>query len=127
LAVADVPAAWNAKMQEYLGIVPPNDAQGCLQDVHWSYGDLGYFATYLLGSMFAAQLYERALRDVPTIPAQIARGEYADLLAWLRENVHTHGRKFTLDELARRVTGEPLHARAYVTYLKTKFGEIYGV
>lgn len=127
LAVADVPDAWNAKMQEYLGIVPPNDALGCLQDVHWSYGDLGYFATYLLGSMFAAQLYERAVRDVPTIPEHIARGEYADLLAWLREKVHTHGRKFTLDELARRVTGEPLQARAYVTYLKTKFGEIYGV
>lgn len=127
LAVADVPDAWNAKMQEYLGIVPPNDALGCLQDVHWSYGDLGYFATYLLGSMFAAQLYERAVRDVPTIPEHIARGEYADLLAWLREKVHTHGRKFTLDELARRVTGEPLQSRAYVAYLKTKFGEIYGV
>lgn len=127
LSVADVPDAWNAKMQEYLGIVPPNDAQGCLQDVHWSYGSLGYFPTYLLGSMFAAQLYEQAVRDVPTIAAHIARGDCADLLAWLREKVHAHGRKFTLDELARRVTGEPLNARAYVAYLKTKFGEIYGV
>ncbi len=127
LAVADVPEAWNAKMHEYLGIVPPNDAQGCLQDVHWAYGDLGYFATYLLGSMFAAQLYAQALREVPAIPEQIARGEFGELLAWLREKVHAHGRKFTLDELARRVTGASLHARAYLTYLKTKFGEIYGV
>jgi carboxypeptidase Taq len=127
LKVADVPEAWNAKMKEYLGIVPPNDAQGCLQDVHWSYGDLGYFATYSLGSMFAVQLYEKAVRDLPAIPEQIARGEFAELLGWLRKNVHTHGRKFTLDELARRVTGEPLQSRSYVAYLKRKFGEIYGL
>ena len=127
LKVADVPAAWNAKMKEYLGIIPPDDAAGCLQDVHWSYGDLGYFATYSLGSMFAAQLYEKAVRDLPMLPDQIARGEYAGLLGWLRKNVHTHGRKFTLDELARRATGEPFQARAYVAYLKNKFGEIYGV
>jgi carboxypeptidase Taq len=125
--VADVPEAWNAKMKEYLGIVPPNDAQGCLQDVHWAYGDLGYFATYSLGSMFAAQLYEKALRDHPAIPEQIARGEFAELLNWLRQTVHTHGRKFTLAELARRATGEPLQARSYVAYLKKKFGEIYGM
>ena len=126
LKVADVPEMWNVKMKEYLGIVPPNHAQGCLQDVHWSYGDLGYFATYSLGSMFAVQLYEKAVRDLPAIPEQIARGEFAELLGWLRKNVHTHGRKFTLDELARRVTGEPLQSRSYVAYLKKKFGEIYG-
>jgi len=127
LKVADVPEAWNAKMKEYLGIIPPNDAQGCLQDVHWSTGDIGYFATYSLGSMFAAQLYEKAVRDIPAIPEQITRGEFAELLGWLRQNVHTHGRKFTLDELARRVTGEPLQSRSYVAYLKKKFGAIYGV
>jgi len=127
LKVADVPEMWNVKMKEYLGIVPPNDAQGCLQDVHWSYGDLGYFATYSLGSMFAVQLYEKAVRDLPAIPEQIARGEFAELLVWLRKNVHTHGRKFTLDELARRVTGEPLQSRSYVAYLRKKCGEIYGV
>jgi carboxypeptidase Taq len=123
LKVADVPEAWNAKMKEYLGIGPPNDAQGCLQDVHWSYGDLGYFATYSLGSMFAVQLYEKAVRDLPAIPEQIARGEFAELLGWLRKNVHTHGRKFTLDELARRVTGEPLQSRSYVAYLKKSLGK----
>ncbi len=127
LKVADVPDAWNAKMQEYLGIVPPNDKLGCLQDVHWSYGSIGYFATYSLGSMFAVQLWERVLQDIPTLPAQIENGQYAELLGWLRKNVHAHGRKFTLDELAKRVTGESLQSRSYVAYLKNKFGEIYGI
>jgi carboxypeptidase Taq len=127
LKVAEVPEAWNAKMQEYLGIVPPNDKLGCLQDVHWSYGSIGYFATYSLGSMFAVQLWERALQDIPTLPAQIENGQYAELLGWLRKNVHAHGRKFTLDELAKRITGESLQSRSYVAYLKKKFGEIYGV
>jgi carboxypeptidase Taq len=127
LKVADVPEAWNAKMKDYLGIVPPDDAQGCLQDIHWSIGSIGYFATYLLGSIFSVQLYEKALRDLPMIPAQIESGDYGALLGWLRQNVHTHGRKFTLDELARRVTGESLQSRSYVTYLKKKYGEIYQV
>jgi len=127
LKPADVPEAWNAKMKEYLGIVPPNDALGCLQDVHWSYGSIGYFCTYSLGSMFAVQLWEKALKDHPTLPAEIEKGEFGTLLKWLRSNVHTHGRKFTLDELARKVTGEPLQSKSYVAYLKKKFGDIYGV
>jgi carboxypeptidase Taq len=127
LKAADVPEAWNAKMKEYLGIVPPNDALGCLQDVHWSYGSIGYFATYSLGSMFAVQLWEQALKDIPSLPAQIEKGEFANLLGWLRTHLHTHGRKFTLDELARKITGEPLQSKSYVAYLKKKFGGIYGV
>ncbi len=127
LQVADVPAAWNAKMQAYLGVTPPNDKLGCLQDIHWSSGSIGYFATYLLGSMFSRQLFNRAVRDLPAIPAQIENGEYAELLGWLRRNVHTHGAKFTLDELARRATGEPLQAHAYVAYLKQKYGDLYGL
>lgn len=127
LKVADVPDAWNAKMQEYLGIVPPDDARGCLQDVHWSIGSIGYFPTYSLGSMFAVQLWECALKDIPTLPAQIENGKFDELLGWLRKNLHAHGRKFTLDELAHRITGEPLQSRSYVKYLKHKFGEIYGI
>jgi carboxypeptidase Taq len=127
LKVADVPEAWNAKMKEYLGIVPPNDAQGCLQDIHWSGGSFGYFSTYSLGTFFSAQLWDQAVRAMPTLPAQIERGEFAELLAWLRTNLHQHGRKFTLDELARKITGEPLQTRSWVRYAKTKFGEIYGV
>ncbi len=127
LRVADVPEAWNAKMKEYLGIVPSNDALGCLQDIHWSIGSVGYFATYSLGSMFAVQLWERAVRDIPTLPAQIEQGQFSELLGWLRKNLHAHGRKYTLDELAKRITGEPLQSRSYVAYLKNKFGEIYGI
>ena len=127
LKVADVPEAWNAKMKEYLGVVPPDDAQGCLQDIHWSGGSIGYFATYTLGSIFAVQLFEQAVRAIPSLPAQIEHGEFGELLKWLRLNVHQHGRKFTLDELARKVTGEPLQPRSYLGYLKNKFGEIYGL
>ena len=127
LKVADVPEAWNAKMKEYLGIVPPDDAHGCLQDIHWSGGSIGYFATYSLGSIFSVQLFEQAARDVPSLASQIERGEFEGLLKWLRTNLHQHGRKFTLDELARRITGEPLTTKPYLGYLKKKFGEIYGV
>ncbi len=127
LKVADVPEAWNAKMQAYLGITPPNDAQGCLQDIHWSMGSIGYFATYSLGSMFSVQLYDKALRDIPTLPTQIENGQFSELLGWLRQNIHQHGAKYTLDELAKRVTGESLQSRSYLAYLKKKYGEIYGV
>jgi carboxypeptidase Taq len=127
LKVADVPEAWNAKMKSYLGVVPPNDALGCLQDIHWSGGSIGYFSTYSLGSMFSVQLWEQAVKDVPSIPAQVEQGEFADLLGWLRKNLHQHGRKFTLDELANKITGESLQSRSYVAYLKKKFGAIYGV
>jgi carboxypeptidase Taq len=127
LKIADVPAAWNAKMKEYLGIVPPDDAHGCLQDIHWSGGSIGYFATYSLGSIFSVQLFEQAVRDLPSLPSQIEHGEFEGLLKWLRTNLHQHGRKFTLDELARKITGEPLTTKPYLGYLKKKFGEIYGV
>ncbi len=127
LKVADLPEAWNAKMREYLGITPPDDAQGCLQDIHWSIGSIGYFATYSLGSIFSVQLFDQAVRDIPSLPAQIEQGEFGGLLAWLRTNLHQHGRKFTLDELAKRITGEPLQTKSYMRYLKRKFGEIYGL
>lgn len=127
LRVADAPDAWNVKMQEYLGIVPPNDAPGVLQDIHWSLASLGYFATYSLGNLLSVQLFDKAVQDVPAIPTEIEQGEFSGLLNWLRANVHTHGRKFTLDELARRATGAPLQARPYIAYLQKKFGEIYGV
>lgn len=127
LRVADVPEAWNAKMKEYLGIVPPNDAAGCLQDIHWSGASLGYFSTYSLGNFFSVQLFEAALRANRDIQDQISRGEFSGLLGWLRENVHQHGRKFTLNELAVRATGEPLQTRYYLDYLKKKYGEIYGL
>jgi carboxypeptidase Taq len=123
--VADLPDAWNARMQAYLGVTPPTDTLGVLQDVHWSSGLFGYFATYSLGNLISAQLWEKALADLPNIPARIERGDFVPLREWLRRNVHRHGRKYMPDELVRRITGEGIQSRSYLHYLKRKYGEIY--
>ncbi len=128
LSVADAPAAWNAKMEQYFGLTPPDDGQGILQDVHWSGGMIGYFPTYSIGNLLSVQLYDKANADLGgQIPTQIAAGEFAPLLGWLRENVHQWGRKYPPKELVQRITGGPLDPAPYLKYLKTKFGEIYGV
>ncbi len=127
LDVSDVPEAWAAKTKEYLDLVPPDDAMGPLQDIHWSLASFGYFPTYSLGNLFSVQLLGQAVRDVPAIPSQIENGEFTELLGWLRENLHQHGRKFTLEELAVRITGGPLEAESYTAYLRNKYGEIYGL
>lgn len=125
LAVADLPVAWNDKMQELLGIVPPDDSQGCLQDVHWSRPGFGYFPTYALGNLYAAQFFDTAVAEDPSIREELAHGQTNALLAWLRENIHQHGRKFTPGELVQRVTGQPLGHRAFMRYVTAKFGELY--
>ncbi|MBE2202420.1 MAG: carboxypeptidase M32 [Anaerolinea sp.] len=125
LAVKDLPTAWNDKMQELLGVTPPNDAQGCLQDVHWSRPGFGYFPTYALGNLYAAQFYETAVAQNPTIATAMAQGQTTALVAWLRENIHQHGRKFTPGELVQRVTGQPLSHHAFVRYVTAKFSDIY--
>lgn len=127
LAVKDLPEAWNSRMQDYLGIVPPNDRLGVLQDVHWSAGLIGYFPTYALGNLVSAQLWEAIRRDIPDLEAQIARGEFANLLTWLREKIHQHGAKFEPQDLVQRVTGSPITPEPYLRYLKAKYGEIYGL
>jgi carboxypeptidase Taq len=127
LAVKDLPEAWNARMQEYLGITPPNDAQGVLQDVHWSGGSIGYFATYALGNLISVQLWQKANQDIPDLADQIRRGEFSALLGWLRQNVHRHGRKFEPQELVERVTGSKIDPQPYLQYLQDKFGQIYGL
>lgn len=123
LEAAGLPGAWNAKMEEYLGMVPPDDAQGVLQDIHWSGGMIGYFPTYALGNLMAAQLWERIGRDIPDLEDRIRRGEFSALLGWLRENVHRHGRKFTPQEMMRRITGSGIDPAPYVRYLEGKFGK----
>jgi carboxypeptidase Taq len=123
--IADLPELWNTRMQEYLGLTPPDDAQGVLQDVHWSAALMGYFPTYLLGSVLAVQFYEQAQADMPSLDESFAQGDFAPLLEWLREHVHQHGRKFTLPELTDRICGGPLSIEPYVNYLQTKFGSIY--
>lgn len=127
LAVKDLPTAWNDKMKTLLGVVPPNDAQGCLQDVHWSRPGFGYFPTYALGNLYAAQFYETAVSQNPAITAEMARGETTALVSWLRENIHQHGRKFTPGELAQRITGQPLSHAAFMRYVTSKFSDIYGL
>jgi carboxypeptidase Taq len=125
--IADMPEAWNAKMKAYLGVVPPDDAQGILQDIHWSGGMIGYFPTYSLGNLVAVQLFDQARADIPALPAQIAAGQFGELLSWLHQNVHRHGRKYTPAELVKRVTGRDLTAANYVAYIKAKFSDIYGL
>jgi carboxypeptidase Taq len=123
--VSDLPEEWNGRFESFFGITPPTDALGVLQDVHWSGGSIGYFATYALGNLLSVQYYNKALHDHPEIPDEIARGKFDTLLYWLNENIHRHGRKFTSDELTRRVTGKSIQSRSYIEYLQNKFGEIY--
>ncbi len=125
IEAADLPEVWNSKMNEYLGITPPDDAQGVLQDVHWSEGLLGYFPTYALGNLIASQLWEKIQADIPDLRQQIEEAKFSDLLGWLRENVHQYGAKFEPMELLQRITGSGLSAEAYLRYLNSKFGDIY--
>ena len=127
LNVEDAPEAWKAKMREYLGVTPPNDADGVMQDIHWASGSIGYFPTYTLGNVMAAQLLEAAQRAHPGLTEEFARGEFGALLGWLREHVHRHGRKFFPQDLLQRATGNRLTPGPYLHYLWQKFGEIYGV
>lgn len=127
ISVDDLPNAWNEKMQEYFGIIPPDDVRGVLQDIHWSSGSFGYFPTYSIGNFFAAQLFDQITKEIPDIETCLEKGEFQRLLDWLRENLYIHGRKFTLNELANKITGEPLQTRSFMNYLKNKFSEIYGL
>jgi carboxypeptidase Taq len=125
LAPRDLPAAWNEKMVAYLGIEPPDDAHGVLQDVHWSAGLIGYFPTYALGTILAGQLWERARADLAGLEEGFERGEFASLREWLREKVHRHGRKFTPKETVERAVGGPLDVEPLLAYLNEKYGELY--
>ncbi len=126
LSLDDLPAAWNDRMRRYLGVEVPSDAQGVLQDVHWSQGYFGYFPTYSLGSILSSQLWVAIQRDLPDVERQIGKGEFAPLRAWLGEHIHRHGRKFTPRELLQRTLGvDRIDVAPYLSYLHTKFGELY--
>ena len=127
LAVADLPEAWRARMSEYLGLEPTDDATGVLQDIHWSGGLFGYFATYTLGNVISVQLWETFGRVHPTRDDDIRRGDFSALLAWLREGVHRHGRKYEPQELVERVTGSRIDPEPYLRYLEQKYRPIYGI
>ncbi len=127
LRVEDLPAAWNARMKAYLGVAPPNDTEGCLQDIHWSGSAFGGFHGYTLGNVAGAQLMEKIRRDLPDLDRQVEAGEFQTLLGWLRDNVYRHGRKFTPNELLERVTGRPLVAGPWIAYVRGKFSALYGL
>jgi carboxypeptidase Taq len=124
--VKDLPEIWNTKMREYFGITPENDTEGVLQDIHWSMGAIGYFSTYALGNLVSAQLWECINRDVPGLTEQVKKGDFSELLGWLRKNVHQHGAKFEPQELVQRITGSKITPEPYIKYLSEKYSEIYG-
>ena len=121
----DLEEAWNSRMREYLGVTPPNAAKGVLQDIHWSAGLLGYFATYTLGNVIAAQLARTFRSQHPSLDADMRSGDFSALLEWLRTNLHRHGRKFQPRELVQRITGGGIDPAPYLEYLEAKYGEIY--
>ena len=125
LDVREVPQVWNDKMAEYLGIRPETDAEGCLQDIHWTNGTFGYFPTYSLGSVLAAQLFEAAEDDLGTLEADIREGEFGDLQEWLTDHVHRHGKRYTTDDLVREATGEPFTAEYFLDYVTEKYETLY--
>jgi len=126
IKVKHLPEAWNSLFQEYFSLTPPDNATGVLQDVHWSTGLIGYFPSYALGNLIGAQLWERINQDIPNLPEQIRRGEFASWREWLREKVHRHGSKFEPQELIQRVTGSKIDPAPYMRYLEQKYRSIYG-
>jgi len=124
-SISDAPEVWNEKTYDYLGLRPPSHSLGILQDVHWSGGLMGYFPTYTLGNILSVQLFDKAVRDIPGIPDQIAAGEFDQLRGWMTENIYRHGAKFEPNDLVVRATGQEMESHSYVRYLKQKYGEMY--
>jgi carboxypeptidase Taq len=125
IEASDLEEAWNSRMREYLGLTPPNAARGVLQDIHWSAGLLGYFATYTLGNVIAAQLARAVRAQHPSLDEDMRRGDFSALLTWLRNNLHQHGRKFEPSELVQRITGGAIDPAPYLGYLEEKYLAVY--
>ncbi|WP_336325494.1 carboxypeptidase M32 [Halovenus sp. HT40] len=125
LDVSEVPQVWNEKMEEYLGVRPEHDSEGCLQDIHWTYGNFGYFPTYSLGSLLAAQLDATVREEFDDLDAKIEAGEFEPIADWLTEEIHQHGCRYTTPELIERATGESLTAEYFLDYAGEKYGDLY--
>jgi carboxypeptidase Taq len=123
--LADLPELWNTKREEYLGVRPEDDANGVLQDVHWSSGYFAYFPSYSMGNILSAQFFQQAVAELPDIPAQIEQGEFSSLLDWMRTNIYAHGAKYPPAELVERVTGGPIRTEPFLDYVRTKYADIY--
>ncbi|MEC7839040.1 MAG: carboxypeptidase M32 [Chlamydiota bacterium] len=127
LEAKDVPTAWNHMTEELLGIVPENDRLGCLQDIHWSLGGFGYFPTYTLGNMYAAQLFEKFEKDHPDWEKHVSRGNLEFIKEWLHKSVHKHGRRYSSKDLIKKVTGKKFSEKAYINYIENKYKELYKI
>ncbi|HSB72677.1 MAG TPA: carboxypeptidase M32 [Candidatus Methylomirabilis sp.] len=127
LKAADVPGAWNERFRRYLDLTPPDDARGCLQDIHWSGGGIGYFPTYTLGNLYAAQFFAQAQADLGDLSEQFRRGEFAPLREWLNIKIHRHGQRHRAADLVRAVTGRPLGPRPLLDHLRSKYAPLYGI
>jgi carboxypeptidase Taq len=126
LKVADAPEYWNAKMQEFFGLTPAKASEGILQDIHWSLGVIGYFPTYTLGNLISAQIAEKMTKDVPGWKQLPEKGDFAPILGWLREHIHSQGRKYQPAQLLQRELGEPVKVEPFLNYIKAKYSGIYG-
>jgi carboxypeptidase Taq len=127
LEVKDIPDVWNSKMQEYLGITPRNNAEGCLQDIHWSFGGFGYFPSYTLGKLYAAMFYGQMKKEMPDLEEQVANGNFAPVLGWLREKIHRWGKAKGASALAMDICGQPLSEEAFLAYMTAKSERVYGI
>jgi carboxypeptidase Taq len=127
MSVKDVPGEWNRRYKDYLGIDVPDDRRGCLQDTHWSAGLIGYFPTYTLGNLYAAQLWETINEAIPDLSKQISKGKFGELKTWLNEHIHKHGRRYLAPDLCKRVTGKELSAEPLLRHLTEKAEAVYGI
>jgi len=127
LSINELPSIWNEKMEQYLGVKPNNDAEGILQDMHWSGGDFGYFPTYAIGSIYSAQLYNQLIIENPQIVNEIKNGDFTKVLSWLRQHVHKYGRLMNADDIIKKACGEGLNSKVFVEYLKQKYYTLYKV
>jgi carboxypeptidase Taq len=122
----EAPQVWNEKMEEFLELEVPDDTHGVLQDIHWSLGYFGYFPSYTLGNLYSAQFFEQVKKEIPDLVSHIEKGKFWVILNWLRKNIHEKGKYFESKELVKSISGKPLDEEIFITYLKTKFGELYG-
>ena len=125
LKTKDIPACWNEKYQHYLGIRVPDDNRGCLQDIHWSHGSFGYFATYSIGSLYAAQFLTTIEKSHPELMEMVNKGDFNIIRQWLGKNIYAHGRKYRSEDLCTKITGEPLNAKYFIEYAQKKYTDIF--
>jgi carboxypeptidase Taq len=127
LQAADLPSAWNQRMKQYLGVTPAHDTEGVMQDIHWAWGEFGYFPTYTLGNLYSAMFLEKLRRDLPDLWERVGRGELRPLLEWLRANIHHQGFLYPAEELVQSVTGKGLSDKPFLEYLTAKYRPLYGL